>query len=200
MPYYAQLEGVIQTVDRIWMDPTNVNYLFFDFLSKNRDKSDTVDSATVHSLVTEVNNKLPKDAKLDPNEIDRDLVEGKKLSLNDLLEKLTRKTESHLKKYVKDLGVYQSNVILACVYKYFLEKADENREFFKQRTISVQITSDILTQSQKMSSLLLGINISMDQVRAYFSSLETGLEINDEILKSADPQHLYRIFVSRVQK
>lgn len=195
MPFYPQLEGIIQTLDRLWLDHTNSNFLLCDIID-----ADIIDHMMIVKLIANVNDKLPDGAKIDLDEIIKSIQNGDKMIKVELTQRITRIIENSLIGYVRSRGIYQSNTVLACMYKYFLEKADDNREFFRQRTIPISYAADILSKSHKLASALNGVSIPVDEVSKHLSGLDKEIPINDEAIKSVKAQTLYENFISRIQK
>lgn len=200
MPHYGQLEGLIQTIDKLWLDHEDANFMFFDEIHDQVVADEKLTEVTIEKMVEKINSKLPEEAKLESKVVASQLLSEKEITFKELLIDITDIVIKKIKSHVKVLGSHQSNIILACLYKYFIEKAEENREYYRQRTILAKPSIDLIVKAQAMASALIGSEIDMSPVIKYLEPLEKELEVQESNLKSVDPNSLYRLFISRVQK
>jgi hypothetical protein len=200
MPHYGQLEGLIQTIDKLWLDHEDANFMFFDEIHDQEVADEKMTEVTIEKMVEKINSKLPEEAKLESKEVASQILSEKEITFKESLIDITDIVIKKIKSHVKVLGSHQSNIILACLYKYFIEQAEENREYYRQRTILVKPSIDLVVKAQAMASALIGSEIDMSPVIKYLEPLEKELEVEESNLKSVDPNSLYRLFISRVQK
>lgn len=200
MPHYGQLEGLIQTIDKLWLDHEDANFMFFDEINDQEVADEKMTEVTIEKMVEKINTKLPEEAKLEFKEVASQILSEKEITFKESLIDITDIVIKKIKSYVKVLGSHQSNIILACLYKYFIEQAEENREYYRQRTILVKPSIDLVVKAQAMASALIGSEIDMSPVIKYLEPLEKELEVEESNLKSVDRNSLYRLFISRVQK
>lgn len=200
MPHYGQLEGLIQTIDKLWLDHEDANFMFFDEINDQEVADEKMTEVTIEKMVEKINTKLPEEAKLEFKEVASQILSEKEITFKETLIDITDIVIKKIKSYVKVLGSHQSNIILACLYKYFIEQAEENREYYRQRTILVKPSIDLVVKAQAMASALIGSEIDMSPVIKYLEPLEKELEVEESNLKSVDRNSLYRLFISRVQK
>lgn len=195
IPYYERVEGLINTLDLLNLEPSHPESMFADIKVQANHKKSALDSAAdgrFKEIIEKLNLKLPQDCQLDYQECKERYSAD---DVKDMVKNIRQYCQEELQKYVKKLNPTQENVILICLYKYFLEKADENLEYFRQRTVSLEEGSHIVEKTQKIMSLILDSNVNFDNVMDYLKNLMDPKEIS-----KTDRQALFDLFLSRVQK
>lgn len=199
------------TVDKLLLPPTDGNYLFFDWLQKRKGIKDVeLKPDVLEEIAHIINSRLPPEGHMDVDKFKKngEFKLGSKVALNDLLNQARSYFFSHVSKYVSELGIHKNHLILVCIFKYFLEVADERKEFFRQKTVTFKQGSQILDHAEKMLNVILlpekrlTLKLVKDDIDD-FAKRQTDAEkenLNMKIMKETSPDELFELFVKNIQQ
>ena len=202
---------IIQTIDKLLLQTTDGNFLFFEWIQdkKGMDKV-KIEDVLIREFARTVNNRLPLEAALDiqkmVNNIDATI--GSEISASALMNVVRDYIFSHLSNYINELGILQNQILLVCIFKYFIENANESQDFFKHKTVSFKEALSILDRTTKMLDVILidekkiSLKLVREDIESFMKS-ETNVEKekqNLEQMKQTSPQLLYELFIKNTQK
>lgn len=198
-------------MDKLLLSPTDGNFLFFDLLHKKGGQKEVdLTADLLKELVNVLNSGLSPEAAIEIEKLKGgiSLKTGSKVSLNELLNQVRNCFFAHSAKFVNELGIHKNHLILVCIFKYFLEVADERREFFRQRTVTFKQASTIVEKASKILKVILlpekSVNLKpiKDDIDVFSKKQTEGErdEVNDKFMKETSPEQLYDLFVKDIQQ
>ena len=198
-------------MDKLLLPTTDGNSLFFDWLAGH--KHTTLVECTTDVFVELggiVNNALPGEADFDLEKFKTgvDVEARASIEKQDLIDRVRDCVFRHVARHVGELGISSSQLVLVCVFKYFLEVANESKDFYKERTVTFKQASTVLDRAAKMLDVILQpetrVNFTLVKKDVNgFSKKQTKDEkdaVNMVLMKETSPQSLYGLFVKNIQQ
>lgn len=190
---------------------TDGNYLFFEWSEKHKDaKPVDCTSDVLKELLEIFNSFLQPESRVDFEKFKNgiNVTIGSKTQKKDLLNHARDYFFQHMSNHVNDLGIHKNHLILVCIFKYFLELADERKEYFKQKTVTFKQATHIMEQATKVLNVLLpgDRKVSLKPIKDHielFAKKQTDREkdaINMKLMKETNQDILYELFIKNIQQ
>lgn len=198
-------------MDKLLLPRSDGNYVFYGWLQSLKSKEEIFcDDIVLGELAAILQKEFPEDLPIDAQKFKNgvDVKLDAPIKLSDLFSKVSQYVFAQVTKHIAQLGITKDQLVLVCAYKYFLEEADEQPEFFRQRTVTFKQASQIVEKADKILKVILlqenqvdlrPVKVEIEGFLKRQTDTEKSVH-NMELVKSSSPSALYELFIKNIQK